>query len=86
MRIQVTQDDIDKGIPKDCNACPVARAVRRALNADAVSAAARIRVQKGSKRIHYKPSLRVFKFYRQFDGGYFVKPFTFELGRATNRS
>jgi len=31
MKIQVTQEDIDKGNPKDCKDCPVWRALSRAL-------------------------------------------------------
>ena len=31
MKIDVTQEDIDKGLPKTCSQCPVARALSRAF-------------------------------------------------------
>lgn len=35
MRIEVTQEDIDTGVARDCRACPVALAVRRATGQSA---------------------------------------------------
>lgn len=31
IRVEVTQEDIEEGAPANCQRCPVARAVRRAL-------------------------------------------------------
>ena len=36
-KVEVTQEDIDKGIPNDCNNCAVALALKRKYKTDAVS-------------------------------------------------
>ena len=36
-KVEVTQEDIDKGIPSDCNNCAVALALKRKYKTDAVS-------------------------------------------------
>ena len=36
-KVEVTQEDIDKGIPEDCNNCAVALALKRKYKTDAVS-------------------------------------------------
>ena len=37
IKVEVTQEDIDKGIPSDCNNCAVALALKRKYKTDAVS-------------------------------------------------
>ena len=36
-KVEVTQEDIDKGIPEDCNNCAVALALKRKYKTDDVS-------------------------------------------------
>ena len=39
MNIEVTQKDIDMGVPDNCNSCPIAIALKRHLKSDAIKVA-----------------------------------------------
>lgn len=90
MTINVTQKDIDEGIPKNCYDCPVARAIRKALKPDLVAVRERfihlhLRVEGSpgstSKQAFITPPA-VRAFIDAFDEEQPVQPFTFELEKA----
>lgn len=75
--VKVTQEHIDRGIPADCESCPVALALRDAspgpwsvgaYNADYMLSERRIRLP-----------LTVTEWIYRFDGGYGGSPITFQL-------
>lgn len=74
MRIEVTQEHIDKGVMGDCEDCPIARAIR----AVGIDASVQDHVMLiGDRTVVVGPFLfsRMF----QFDNGYGMDPFSFEL-------
>lgn len=84
MRIQVTQEHIDKGKRSDCYECPIALALNdafprtsldRMLNTTKVFRDHFIVGGKGS----YSHTRGMRKFVRNFDGGMRVKPFYFYM-------
>lgn len=80
MKIQVTRNDIRKGIPDHPAFCPIARAIKRrthkpvAVTGDYIAIFYRKQVATG-----YNTSIKVEAFIHDFDIGEKVKPFTFEL-------
>lgn len=80
MTINVTQEDINKGVRNSCTKCPVALAVHRALNK-------MVRVGFSGVRVEF--SIGVLQFLRipqecqdfmaRFDFGMPVQPFEFEI-------
>jgi hypothetical protein len=79
--INVTQEDIDKGIPKECGKCPVALAIKRAGNFEFVSVDGCEIYIDGSD---FACPNEVDFFIRDFDTGgpSAVFPFSFELTRV----
>jgi hypothetical protein len=82
MKIEVTQDDIDKGHRKMSRSCPVALAVKRAYGAEEVVADnCLISVYdvncKPIKK--FKTSTEVSHFMMDFDDSLPVQPFSFEV-------
>ena len=81
MKIEVTQNDIDKGIQGECQLCPIARAIKRSSNFK--------RVYVNTKYIevlHYVTGVKTYElpkkaktFVKRFDRQEPVKPFSFEL-------
>lgn len=83
MKISVTQDDIDKGSRQCGYACPVAKAIMRALNTIYVFVNYRtIRIN----TLECGLPNGVADFIRLFDGGQPVQPFEFELGGANEQN
>jgi hypothetical protein len=76
MKIEVLPEDIFYGCPHIPDRCPVARAVRRALDATDV-AAGFTRVRVGITQ--YKTSRRMRVWMNKFDNGEEVQPFKFLL-------
>ncbi len=84
MLIEVTQYDIDFGVPHECRACPIARAMRRQTGIawdvgedDAHNAVA----SNGSRPINWiRLGEEATKFMLDFDVGHAVYPFSFEFG------
>jgi hypothetical protein len=77
MKIEVTQEDIDRGIPEDPTSCPVARAVRRAF-----PDAKQIGVDYGEVVVddnEWIVNAGTAIFIEDFDRGDKVEPFVFEL-------
>ena len=76
MLIEVTQEDIDNGVPLQGDRCPVAHAIRRAMKTSWAS------VGDGeicfSNRTISTP-LEVDEFIDSFDNGFHVEPFTFNI-------
>ncbi|MCI0537687.1 MAG: hypothetical protein L0Z50_20935 [Verrucomicrobiales bacterium] len=84
MRIEVTQNDIDKGCEKDCLKCPVALAINRVLRKPYVCYVdiPLIRIRKGRSLDFVceilTPEVAI-DFIRAFDPGRDVSPFSFDL-------
>jgi len=87
VRVSVTQDDIDKGVPHVAYACPVARAVGRAMGGDGFVLVESERIEctlqhKGFETHSWETPEVVQKFIERFDeeGGHErVSPFEFDL-------
>lgn len=76
MKIEVTQEDIDKGERGSCSGCPVALAMKRALGVQTLL------VEDDAAWTNMEEYLLpdpVPDFIGDFDTGEPVKPFTFEL-------
>jgi hypothetical protein len=80
VRIEVTEEDIDRGKPEDRCACPVARAVRRAVGIPTSVAMDKIVVDYATpwQTEIWTPD-EVSIFVELFDIGGAVEPFAFEL-------
>lgn len=78
MTIEVTQDDIDSGIARQCRDCPIALAVERAANVPRRSVvASQYEIKIGGQ--YFKVPKSALDFINAFDAEMSVKPFTFEL-------
>lgn len=79
LKVEVTAHDIKNGARKSCEACPIARAVKRALHykksVDVNNYAANI---DDYKKIAILPA-KASGFIRSFDNGFRVKPFSMTL-------
>lgn len=78
MRIQVTQEDIDKGQRVHPIYCPIARAIKRHAHKP-VRVLADTGITVGGKQ--YRHTAGSLEFVERFDMGQPVKPFEFELRR-----
>ena len=80
--IEVTKGDITAGRPGDCERCPIALAVARAIKRDDVHVSMSL-MRAGdyydSNSILWNLSKKVQNFIRRFDEGKPVKPFRFRL-------
>ena len=78
MKIQVTQEDIDRGIAGSCGRCPITLAIRRATSKNYYTGVEDV------FHMDYGPVIRLpfeaIKFIKNFDSGNEVKPFEFEVG------
>jgi len=81
MKIQVTQDDIDAGIPRSCRRCPIAKALDR-MNVPYFSILTEFvawsALYYDEKNISILPT-EALSFIQDFDHDRPVKPFEFEL-------
>lgn len=77
MIIEVTQEDIDAGIKKNCTKCPIALAVQRAFKNSSLEIGGLSVYQDCHKVCEMPYEARVFV--QCFDDGKPVNPFTFEL-------
>lgn len=75
-RIEVTQDDIEKGVAKNCSACPVARAITKKLRQGLVAGVSSVLLIDYYK---FRLSIEAFLFVIDFDKGLPVQPFSFDL-------
>jgi hypothetical protein len=85
LTVNVTQEDIDAGVAKDCRRCPVAKALARALNSVVAHASDNILASLtliGGRfycdQIVPAPPV-VADFVRRFDAGQPISPFTFPI-------
>lgn len=76
MKIQVTQEDINNGMRRNGNKCPVTLAIKRATGIALVSSGLTICVYGRRELI---PPVAVTEFIEQFDAGNPVSPFEFNL-------
>ena len=79
MKIRITDEDIEQGVPCSPSRCPVARAIRR----DTGSAASNLTVNGATiwiGNVYYRTPSSAFDFIFDFDHGDPVAPFEFELG------
>ena len=77
MKVRVTQEHIDEGIPQECGFCPIAIAIRdqypnESINVDGEE------ITIGDN--HYLTPESAADFIHRFDFGGKVSPFEFELG------
>lgn len=86
MKIEVTQDDIDEGIPSNRNKCPVSLAVNRVILKSYHTGSGPCDILIFSQKDNlldiqasFKTPPRVADFIHRFDGRYCVKPFEFEI-------
>ena len=80
MRIEVTQDLIDKGEAKDCSSCPVALAILVATGAQAVEVYATGGFLATRRRgTEFVMPVEARQFIVDFDAGKRVAPFSFDL-------
>lgn len=79
MKIQVTQDDIDKGEIENPNTCAIARAVKRETHRRHVGIYEDngIEIEKDHYKMPWTKTIR--NFIDRFDKGEKVRPFSFEL-------
>lgn len=77
-RIVVTQKDIDKGNSGNPYSCPVSLALTRGFK-KATSVAGSAGWRFTENRIYFCLPVKVATFVRQFDCGYKVKPFQFNV-------
>lgn len=76
MRIYVTAEDIRDGLPRNCHACPIYRALKRAgLKVTGVTRMI-VDMYRGST---YRLPKSAIEFISRFDNGKPVKPFSFEF-------
>lgn len=86
LKVQVTQADIDAGIPEDACFCALARALRRLPNVDDVEVTqdyVRVgyKLEDGSiDEVEYETNEKVVKFIREFD-----RPDVLENGEVLSR-
>lgn len=81
MKIQVTQDDIDRGVRGNVCFCPVALAVKRATSETVYVSGMRIRIIKkaNGKALEAPTPSEVSCFIAAFDHYATVEPFEFDL-------
>lgn len=89
IRVEVTAEDIAKGVPQECNSCPVAIAVGRACPAAVkvgvdgatidIYAAWDVESDAKSEYVVARTPREVNEFIKRFDNGDPVGPFSFDL-------
>ena len=80
MKIEVTQQDIDKGLNNNCFSCPIALAVKRKIDTGNVLVYCdRISVMSTISSYDYKLPKKAQTFIKRFDDRKPVEPFTFEV-------
>lgn len=77
--IEVTGDDIEKGYPRICTSCPVARAITRVLKLKWSDVVRVGWTQISINGKHYNVTEQFGIWIRNFDNGRSVEPFTFQL-------
>jgi len=80
MKINVTQNDIDNGIPQNPWSCPIANAIKR----EAIKREQNANVSVGTGRIkidgrRWRTTKVMIKFIKDFDNGKIVKPHCFKI-------
>ncbi len=80
MRIEVTQEDIDKGVRGNSNQCAIARALKRKYAHERISVSG---IMVDIEDVCYSPGPEIREWIVTFDkvGKHMVKPFAFEIGR-----
>lgn len=81
MQITVTQDDIDKGVPRKANLCPLALAIRRVCSSAFVGNgyASGFPAVAGFKDLRAMLPPAAEEFRRKFDSHEAVEPISFDL-------
>jgi hypothetical protein len=77
VRIDVTQEDIDLGMPGKCGKCPLARAIRRATGSLALVSGEDVYAS-GFAHLAQLP-MEAQKFVKAYDSDQEVHPFSFDL-------
>lgn len=80
IEVNVTKEDIIKGVPKDGQSCPIALALLRATGADEVDVTREsITIDRGGVRKRIKAPETATAFIDAFDYGYALDPISFTL-------
>lgn len=79
MIIKVEQEDIDKGVKRDVEACAIARALRRKTHKKVSVGTFLARVYQNRKVTRYHLPDEAVSFISRFDAGQPVQPITFEM-------
>jgi len=88
--VDVTQDDIDNGVPEDEHHCPIAMAVRRKVPTTecvTVDVGQLLLVLQEHREQHFEADLPIsaMKFVKNFDDGSSVHPFKFAVTMKLKR-
>jgi hypothetical protein len=84
VRVEVTAEDIERGVPSSCSACPIAIAATRAgLDRPNYYAEKYIFFGEPGERLKVEVPEAARLFALRFDGRVPVRPFSFELGEPT---
>ena len=81
MKINVTKRDIERGVKRDAELCPVARAARRIQNGAAVDGEDLYYGPRSRRRVVALPTVAK-EFVGRFDAGKKVEPFSFTVDDA----
>jgi len=81
MRIEVTQDDIEQGIPCDSVYCPIGRAIERTTGREAGVTDIFLRIGRHDENPHYVRPVpqAMIAFMHAFDSRQPVEPIAFDL-------
>lgn len=77
IKLQVTEEDISKGIQKDSDDCPIALACKRILNPGFIGVYGPIKIEVDGHS--YISKKNFYEFISDFDNGYSVQPFEEEV-------
>jgi hypothetical protein len=81
LKIEVTQEDIDKGKRDDCTSCPIAlAAIRTGATSAFVDSDSIHIVAENERGLFFKLPLKAQQFIHDFDYSRPVSPFSFVLG------
>jgi hypothetical protein len=78
VRVEVTAEDIEKGVRNDSRCCAVARAAQRALGCEVRACWGLLELPSGKKAVTPR---KYNEFIERFDAGEHVEPFSFTVSR-----
>lgn len=85
VRINVTKQDIKRGVPHEPDSCPIARAAKRSFGRKAyveVMSSVAVLKRGGEEEVNYRYTEKAGQFIENFDNGNHVEPFSFTAERV----